>query len=202
MPAALGLDDAVLDLVAHAEAVAAADRVGLDHQRRPGRVELAAVDRDRPALLERARVTSSAGDLDRRVPVGDAHDRRRRSPSRSTAPRATSPRASPPRCWRRSSTPSRSSRGTASRAATRNSLISARPPSSSTNCVVEPRLVDPQGRVDQQPVAVEALDVVALVGAAVAPDVDAVVVHRPHQQRAGDGAPERRGVEVRPAGGA
>ena len=30
--AALGLDDAVLDLVAHAEAVAAADRVGLEHQ--------------------------------------------------------------------------------------------------------------------------------------------------------------------------
>ena len=30
--AALGLDDAVLDLIAHAEAVAAADRVGLEHQ--------------------------------------------------------------------------------------------------------------------------------------------------------------------------
>ena len=56
-------------------------------------------------------------------------------------------------------------------------------------------------RVDEQPVAVEALDVVALVGAAVAPDVDAVVVHRLHEQRAGDGAAERRGVEVRLAGG-
>ena len=30
--AALGLDDAVLDLVAHAEAVAAADAVGFEHQ--------------------------------------------------------------------------------------------------------------------------------------------------------------------------
>ena len=65
---------------------------------------------------------------------------------------------------------------------------------------VEPRLVDPQLRVDQQAVAVETLDVVALVGAAVAPDVDAVVVHRLHEQRAGDRPPERRGVEVRLAG--
>ena len=68
--------------------------------------------------------------------------------------------------------------------------------------VVEPRLVDAQVGVDQQPVPVEPLDVVALVGAAVAPDVDAVVVHRPHQQRAGDRPPERCRVEVRPARGA
>ena len=67
--------------------------------------------------------------------------------------------------------------------------------------LIEPRLVDPQRRVDEQPVAVEALDVVALVRAAVAPDVDAVVVHRPHEERAGHGPPERRRVEVRPAGG-
>ena len=65
---------------------------------------------------------------------------------------------------------------------------------------VEPRLVDPQRRVDEQAVAIEALDVVALVGAAVAPDVDAVVVHRLDQQRAGDGPSERRRVEVRLAG--
>ena len=65
--------------------------------------------------------------------------------------------------------------------------------------VVEPRLVDAQVRVDEQAVAVEALDVVALVGGAVAPDVDAVVLHRPHEQRAGDGAAERRRVEVRAA---
>ena len=86
--------------------------------------------------------------------------------------------------------------------AIRNSLISLRPPSSADEVVVEPRLVDPQVRVDQQSVAVEALDVVALVRAAVAPDVDAVFVHRPHQQRAGDGAPERGGVEVGATGGA
>jgi hypothetical protein len=37
---------------------------------------------------------------------------------------------------------------------------------------VEPRLVDPQARVGQQPVAVEALDVVALEGRAVPPDLE------------------------------
>ena len=45
---------------------------------------------------------------------------------------------------------------------------------------VEPGLVDAQLRVGEQPVAVEALDVVALEGRAVTPDVDAVLVHRAH----------------------
>ena len=66
---------------------------------------------------------------------------------------------------------------------------------------VEPRLVDAQRRVREQPVAVEALDVVALVGRAVAPDLDAVLAHRAHEQRPGDGAAERRRVEVAAAGG-
>ena len=67
---------------------------------------------------------------------------------------------------------------------------------------VEPRLVDAQARVGEQAVAVEPLDVVALVGGAVAPDVDAVLLHGAHEQRAGDGAAERRGVEVGAAAGA
>ena len=67
--------------------------------------------------------------------------------------------------------------------------------------LVEPRLVDPQRRVGEQAVAVEALDVVALVGAAVAPDADAVLAHRHHQHGAGDRAAERRGVEVGGAAG-
>ena len=50
--------------------------------------------------------------------------------------------------------------------------------------------------VGEQPVAVEALDVVALERAAVAPDVDVVLAHRDDEHRAGDGAPERRRVEV------
>src|SRR5581483_6640057 len=65
--------------------------------------------------------------------------------------------------------------------------------------VVEPRLVDAQVLVREQAVAVEALDVVALVRRAVAPDLDAELMHRVHEQRAGDRAPERRRVEVRPA---
>ena len=48
---ALGLDDAVLDLVRHAQAVPPADRVGLQDQV-DGGAELLAVDGDRPALLE------------------------------------------------------------------------------------------------------------------------------------------------------
>ena len=67
---------------------------------------------------------------------------------------------------------------------------------------VQPRLVDAQRRVGEQAVAVEPLDVVALEGRAVAPDLHVVLEHRPHQQGAGDGPAERRGVEVGAAAGA
>jgi hypothetical protein len=50
-PAALGLDDPVLDLVAHADAMAAADRVGFEHER-PFVREADAVERDRTSLGE------------------------------------------------------------------------------------------------------------------------------------------------------
>ena len=61
---------------------------------------------------------------------------------------------------------------------------------------VQPGLVDAQPGVGQQAVAVEPLDVVALVGRPVAPDVDLVVGHGADQQGAGDGPAERGGVEV------
>ena len=67
---------------------------------------------------------------------------------------------------------------------------------------VEPRLVDSQVRVSQQAVAVEALDVVALVGAAVAPDLDAVLLHCSNEQGSGDHAAEGSGVEIGLAAGA
>src|SRR5690606_24609717 len=67
--------------------------------------------------------------------------------------------------------------------------------------LVEPGLVDLQVRDGQQAVAVEALDVVALEGAAVATDVDVVFLHGGHQHRAGDGAADGSGVEVGDAGG-
>ena len=66
---------------------------------------------------------------------------------------------------------------------------------------IEPRLVDAQVRVGQQAVAIEPLDVVALEGRAVAPDVDVIVVHRPDQQGAGHRPAERRGVEVHATAG-
>ena len=67
--------------------------------------------------------------------------------------------------------------------------------------LVQPRLVDPKLRVDEQPVAVEPLDVVALVRAAVAPDVDVVLPHRRDEHRPGDRAAKRRRVEVQLARG-
>src|SRR4029079_2946802 len=67
--------------------------------------------------------------------------------------------------------------------------------------LIEPRLVDAEGRVGEQTVAVERLDIVPLERTAVSPDVDAVLLHRDDEHRAGDGAAERRGVEVGHAGG-
>ena len=43
--------------------------------------------------------------------------------------------------------------------------------------------------------------IVTTIRRAVPPDVDAVLVHRAHEERAGDRASERRGVEVRPTSG-
>ncbi|OIQ70772.1 hypothetical protein GALL_476150 [mine drainage metagenome] len=67
--------------------------------------------------------------------------------------------------------------------------------------LVQPGLVDPERGVGQQAVAVEALDVVALEGRTVAPDVDVVFLHGRHQHGAGHGAAQRRGVEVGDAAG-
>ena len=67
---------------------------------------------------------------------------------------------------------------------------------------IQPRLVDAQVGVGEQAVAVEPLDVVALEGRAVAPDLDLVGVHGAHQQGAGDRAAQGSGVEVGLAAGA
>ena len=195
--AALGLDDPVLDLVAHPEAVAPTDLVGPHDE--VDLVELAAVDRHRPPALERDRHVLG-GDVDVRVPVGDAHDRgddlHRRG---QLLERLGLVGGAPDVGVRRVGLLGGIAVGEPVRLQEGAHL---RPPAELVDeRGVEPRLVDPQLRVDEQAVAVEALDVVALVGAAVAPDVDAVVVHRLDQQRAGDGPPERRRVEVRLAGG-
>ena len=46
---------------------------------------------------------------------------------------------------------------------------------------IKPRLVDPQSRVGQQAIAIEALDVIAFEGRTITPDVDTVLMHGPHQ---------------------
>src|ERR1700679_148813 len=66
---------------------------------------------------------------------------------------------------------------------------------------VEPGLVDLEVGVDEEAVAVEALDVVAFEGGAVAPDVDVVLLHGGDEHGAGDGSADGRGVEVGDAGG-
>ena len=62
--------------------------------------------------------------------------------------------------------------------------------------IIQPGLVDLERWIGEQAIAVEALDVVALEGRTVAPDVDVVFLHRGHQHGARDGAAQRRGVEV------
>ena len=173
---------------------------------------LASIDERRPGRRTRApliatgqpsskrTVTSSASIVDVGSPVGDAHDRLDDlHPGRQLLERLGLVGGAPDVGVGRVRLLLRVA---VRQAAGDEELAHLGPPAELVDeLLVEPRLVDPQRRVDEQAVAVEALDVVALVGAAVAPDVDAVVVHRPHEQRAGDGPPERRGVEVRPAGG-
>ena len=69
-------------------------------------------------------------------------------------------------------------------------------------CSVKPGLVNAQCRVGKQAISIEPLDVVALVGAAIAPDVNVVLLHCAHQQRASNCAAEGSGVEICFASGA
>ena len=70
--ATLGFDDAVFDLIAHAETVSTADGIGFAHQIDPRR-ELAAVDRHRPAFVK-AHAHVFGLDLHLRVVMCNAHD--------------------------------------------------------------------------------------------------------------------------------
>ena len=70
--AALGLDDAVLNLVGHAQAVAAADAIGFE-KKFNGIVELPAIESDRKTLFE-ADCDLFALDLDIIAPECRAHD--------------------------------------------------------------------------------------------------------------------------------
>ena len=174
------------------ESVPAADRVGLQHQ--GDRVELDTVDRDRPAALERH------GDVLRRdrhrlVPVRDAHDRLDDLDGGVQVLEPLGLVGGAPdvgvggvRLL---------GRGPVGQAAGQQPFAHLGPAAQlGHELPVQPGLVDAQPRVGQQAVTVEPLDVVALVGRPVTPDVDLVVGHGPDQQGAGDGPAERGGVEV------
>ena len=173
--AALGLDDAVLDLVAHAEAMAATDAVGLHEERKIIR-ETVAVERNRPPLFE-AYSHGLARDGHLVAPERDTHDGlhdidtavqeleifglvRRTEQIRVggvgllDAHLVVEPRL----------------------AQVLRHLAPA--PELCDERRIEPRLVDAQLRVGEQSIAIETLDIIALVRAAIAPDVDTVLAHR------------------------
>ena len=191
--AALGLDDAVLDLVAHAQAMAPADAVGLQDQRDEVGV-FGAVQGDRTAFLE------AHGDglaLDRHVvlPEGDAHDRIDDLHAGGEILQVLGlVRGAQHVGVGRVGLLGRHLVAEAGRRHERRHLGATA--QLVDEQLVEPGLVDLQRRVGEQAIAVEALDVVALEGAAVAPDVDVVLLHGRDQHGAGHGAAERGGVEV------
>ena len=187
------LDDPVLDLVADAEPVATPDRVRLENERHAFG-ERDAIERCRTPFLE----THGYGlrlDLNILAPGGDTHDRldNANSPVEELQVLGLVGRAEEVRIGRVGLLHARAIRHTGSVEILRHLLAAAQ---FADECSVEPRLVDAQARVGEQPVTIEALDVVTLVRAAVAPDVDVVFAHGDHQHRTGDGAAERRRVEI------
>ena len=191
--AALRLDDAVLDLIAHPESVPAADRVRLEDEF-DRRGERRAVDRHRPALLE-PHGDVLGRDVDGGVPVGDTHDRRDDLHRRVELFQCLGLVRRPPDVG--VGRVGLLGRVAVGEVVGDEELAHAPAATELVDEVgVEPGLVDPQVGVDEQPVAVETLDVVALVRRTVAPDVDAVVAHRPDEERSGDRPAERGRVEV------
>ncbi len=61
---------------------------------------------------------------------------------------------------------------------------------------VQPGLVNLEGGIHQQAVAIEPLDVIAFESGSVAPDVDVVFLHGRDQHGARNGAADGRGIEV------
>src|SRR5690606_14093253 len=196
--AALRLDDAILDLVAHPETGPTTDRVCLCHQLDLIREGLA-IDLDRQALLE-ADGDLFVGDLDVFLPERYSHDRVDdvdvlveelqvfRLVCRTEHVRIG--RIGLARCHMELEARAFEVFGHLGAA---TELVN--------EALIEPRLVNSQVRVHQEAVPVETLDVVPLVGAAVTPNVDVVFLHRGNKHRASDGAADRRRVEVGDAGG-
>ena len=191
--AALRLDDAVLDLVGDAQAVAAADAVGLQRQLDAAGERLA-VERHREALLEAHRDLLGL-DVHRRVPVLDSHDGLHDAQALVQELEVLGFVGGAPDVGvGRVGLLHAHLVGELARGEPLAHLLA--PAHLAHEVLVQPRLVDAQRRVGHQAVAVEPLDVVALVGGAVAPDVDAVLLHGLHQHRARDRAAQGCGVEV------
>ena len=175
--ATLGFDDAVLDLVAHAQTMTPADDVGLHEQINVAREGLA-IQRHRTAFLEAHRHGLC---LHRHIvaPEGHAHDGLDDMHARLQELQVLG-------LVRRTQHIAVGGIGLLDAHLVVEAgcdevfahLLAAA--EFVDEGLVQPRLVDLQRWIGQQAVAVEALDVVALVGAAVAPDVDAVFAHRHH----------------------
>ena len=63
-------------------------------------------------------------------------------------------------------------------------------------CGVEPRLVNAQRRIDHEPIAIKALDVVSLVSRPVTPNIDVVTLHRTNKKCSCYCAAKWGGVEI------
>ncbi len=189
---ALGLDDAVFDLIGHPQPVAPPNTVGLEHQL--DGFELLAVDGDREALGEGNRHLFRLY-RDGLVPELDAHNRR-------DDVRAGVQKLQVLRLVGRPPDIGVGGIGLFGRhfvaVAARLEPGADLGPAAQLphEFLVEPGLIDPEAGIGQEAVAVETFDIVALVGGTVAPDADPVLVHSPHQEGPGDRPAEGGGVEV------
>ena len=197
--AALGLDDAVLDLVAHAEPMASANDVGSRHKLDLAG-ELFAVDGHWPPFVE---PNAHGLGIDDHVfaVVSHAHDGLNNVHARAQLfEQLGLVRGAPDvgvgavGLFFAVSVGQLALNEKLAHLGAATELANER--------FVEPRLIHAQVGVHQQAIAVEPLDVVALIGAAVAPDIYVVFLHRAHEQRARDSATQWGGVEVGLAGGA
>ena len=164
---ALGLDDAVFDLVGDAQSVPAADPVGLEHQLHPV-AECLAVQRDREAFLETHR-DFLGPDFDCGVPVLDRHDRLHDPKALVQELELLGLVGGAPDV--RVGRVGLLGAGPVRKAARGEPLAHFLATAQLAHEVrIQPGLVDPQRRIGQQTVPIETLDVVALVRGAVAPD--------------------------------
>ena len=195
---ALGFDDPVFDLIAHAQAVPPANGVGLAHQL-DGVRKGPAVQRNGRSVLE-ANHDDLGFDRHLVAPEGHAHDRVHDLDSVVEVLEILGfvRRTEDIRIGRVRLLGAHAIGEPGARHILRHLPASAE---LVDEALIEPRLVDPKIGIDEQPVPIKPLDVVSLERAAIAPDMDVVFFHGSDEHGAGHGAPQRRRVEVRQARG-